>query len=180
MEQTRQDVANDTDKVLAFDTLFTTNHIKMLKVLLFYFDPSAQKMLAVLIKFLELQHTVAYFQKHPAPFPTRGQKNADMQELCTALRPYCAPDEQRKLNQILQMQKTMENFQQITQTMEIMKELFPDGMPGFGFGSENDTGDGKAQEGHSSPFSSEMLSSFLGGDNSRMFEMLAAMLNPSD
>ena len=54
MEQTRQDVANDTDKVLAFDTLFTTNHIKMLKVLLFYFDPSAQKMLAVLIKFLEL------------------------------------------------------------------------------------------------------------------------------
>ena len=179
MEQTRQDVANDTDKVLAFDTLFTTNHIKMLKVLLFYFDPSTQKMLAVFIKFLELQHTIAYFQKHPASFPARGQKKPDMQELCTALRPYCAPDEQRKLNQILQMQKTMENFQQITQTMEMMKELFPDGMPGFGFGSENDTGDGKAQENQSSPFSAEMLSSLLGDDNSQMFEMLAAMFNPS-
>lgn len=31
------------DKVMAFDTLFTTNHLQMLKVLTSYLDPAAQK-----------------------------------------------------------------------------------------------------------------------------------------
>lgn len=177
MEQTHQDVQKDADKVLAFDTLFTTNHIKMLKVLMFYFDSSTQKMLAVFIRFLELQYTISYFQKHPAPFPNKTKKEPDMQELCRKLRPYCAPDEQKKLDQLLQMQQSMENFRQISQTMEMVKELFPDGMPGLGCGGD---AEGNAAHGsQASPFSAEMLSSLLGGENSQMLEMLAAMFNPT-
>lgn len=177
MEQTHQDVQKDADKVLAFDTLFTTNHIKMLKILLFYFDSSTQKMLAVFIRFLELQYTISYFQKHTAAFPGKSQNEPDMQELCRKLRPYCAPDEQKKLNQILQMQQSMESFRQISQTMEMVKELFPDGMPGFG-GSGDTEGD-TSQGSQGSPFSADMLSSLLSGENSQMLEMLAAMFNPA-
>lgn len=179
MEQTYQDVQKDADKVLAFDTLFTTNHIKMLKVLLFYFDSSTQKMLAVFIRFLELQYTISYFQKHPAPFPGKSQKEPDIQELCGKLRPYCAPDEQKKLDQLLQMQQSMENFRQISQTMEMVKELFPDGMPGFSFDADAEGDTDSTHGSQASPFSAEMLSSLLGGENSEMLEMLAAMFNPT-
>ena len=47
--------SNEYNKVIAFDTLFTTNHIQMLKVMLPYMDNKAQKSLAVYIKFMELR-----------------------------------------------------------------------------------------------------------------------------
>ena len=65
MDQNNQDKTSAVDKVLAFDTIFTNNHIKMLKVLLSYFDPAIQKTLAIYIKFLELNYTMEYFRRHP-------------------------------------------------------------------------------------------------------------------
>ena len=51
----------DGNKVMAFDTLFSTNHIAMLKILLSCLDYQAQKSMAVYIKFLELQYTIHYY-----------------------------------------------------------------------------------------------------------------------
>ena len=45
----------DTSQISAFDTLFSNNHIQMLKVLLPYMDNQFQKYLAIYIKFQELQ-----------------------------------------------------------------------------------------------------------------------------
>ena len=53
------------DKAAAFDTLFTNNRIQILKTLAYYIDPHLLKGLAVYIKFLELQYTLALFRKHP-------------------------------------------------------------------------------------------------------------------
>ena len=44
--------------VIAFDTLYTQNHIQILKILLPYFDPYGQSHLAVWIKYLELRYTL--------------------------------------------------------------------------------------------------------------------------
>ena len=60
-----------TSKVIAFDTLFCTNHIQMLKVMLPYMDNQTQKSMAVYIKFLELNYTMEYFRRHP----NRAKKN---------------------------------------------------------------------------------------------------------
>ncbi len=75
------------------------------------------------------------------------------------------------------MQQTMENFRQMQQVMETMKELFPDGFPSFGSQTDEETGS-DASSGNA-PFNAELLSSLIGGENSQMFDMLAAMMNGS-
>ena len=50
-----------TDAILAFDTLYTTNHMKILKLLLPYLEPGHQKKLAVFIKWQELIFTMNFF-----------------------------------------------------------------------------------------------------------------------
>jgi len=183
MEQTHQDQNFTTDKVLAFDTIFTTNHLKMLKVLVSYLDPSLQKMLAVYIKFSELQFTLTYFDNHSSPYPRPESSSGnnlstllgnfgglgnildrfgvigesigsiDPLTLCSELLPYCTLEERKKVEQFHQMLQMLENFQQISQTMEMMKDLFPDVLSGFDSGP--------------------------GNNNSQMFDMLAAMMNSS-
>ena len=49
------------DKIQAFDTLFTNNHIQVYKILLPYFEPPMQKQLAVFIKYMEFRYTLSYF-----------------------------------------------------------------------------------------------------------------------
>ena len=51
--------SNEHSKVIAFDTLFCTNHIQMLKVILPYMDNQTQKSMAIYIKFLELNYTIS-------------------------------------------------------------------------------------------------------------------------
>ena len=50
----------ENEAVIAFDTLYTQNHIQILKILLPYFDPYGQNHLAVWIKYLELRYTLEY------------------------------------------------------------------------------------------------------------------------
>ena len=57
--------SNERSKVIAFDTLFCTNHIQMLKIILSYMDNKTQKSMAVYIKFLELNYTIEFLKKHP-------------------------------------------------------------------------------------------------------------------
>lgn len=186
MDQKNQDKASAVDKVLIFDTIFTNNHIKILKVLLSYFDPEIQKMLAVYIKFLELQHTLAYFKNHTHVFPAGQSPSSgnplDIGNLCQEILPYCTPAEREKIGRIRQMQQSMENFRQMQEMMEMMKELFPDGFPGFS-GSGNNNGDEAGKEAGSNqsssggmPFSPELLASLMGGENTQMLDMLSAIM----
>ena len=54
--------SNEQNKVIAFDTLFSTNHISMLKVMLPYMENQTQKSMAVYIKFLELNYTIDFYK----------------------------------------------------------------------------------------------------------------------
>lgn len=188
MDQKNQDKASSVDKVLIFDTIFTNNHIKMLKVLLSYFDPEVQKMLAVYIKFLELQHTLAYFKNHSQVFPAGHSPSPgtppDISNLCQELLPYCTQKERERIGQLRQMQQSMENFRQMQQMMEMMKELFPDGFPSFSGNensseTENENENGNKNENESGggmPFSPELLASLMGGENTQMLDMISTLM----
>ena len=168
MENREQTTA--TDKILAFDTLFTNNHIKMLKVLFFYLNSPLQNMLGVYIKFLELQHTLKYIKLNALPLPTSCSDigsipipflsflgNIDIGQLCHDIIPYCTDAEREKVQNISQIFQMIDNFKQISETIEMMKELFPDGM--------SDPGD--------------MFSFLSNGDmvNMDMFQMFSSMMN---
>ena len=56
------------DKAAAFDTLFTSNRIQILKILAYYMDPRLLKGLAVYIKMSELQYTLTPFSQASGDF----------------------------------------------------------------------------------------------------------------
>ena len=119
----------EQDKILAFDTLFTNNQIQMYKVLLSYLQPAAQKQFAIYIKFMELQYTMSFFQNYPMailtlPHDTSGNTGKIVEELL----PFCDIAQRQKLCQIKTMLENFENMREMMETIQMMKELFPEGM----------------------------------------------------
>ena len=107
--------SNEHNKVIAFDTLFCTNHIQMLKVLLPYMNHQMQKSMAVYIKFLELNYTIDYFRKHPYPLCGCMQKedSPDIFKMCSELAPYCTENEKKQLEQIKNIQQGMNMYKEM-------------------------------------------------------------------
>ncbi len=139
---------NEHDKILAFDTLFTTNHIQMLKIIMPLFDVSAQRHMAVYIKYMELQYTITCLKKYSFPvFP----KPADPHCVCKEILPYCSHAEKKKVEQMEQLFSSVENYREMMEMFNMMKEMFPEGEGGG--------------------INTDMLSGLFGGDSAQMFEM---------
>ena len=139
----------DTSQISAFDTLFSNNHIQMLKVLLPYMDNQFQKYLAIYIKFQELQVALNFVRKHP--YPLCGcmirPDDTDPAQVVKRLLPLCTKEEKEQLNQILK----------VLHTMELMKDFMPEGDS-------------------SSPSSmTDMLMGMLTPEQKQMFDLFSAM-----
>lgn len=119
---------SDQDRVAAFDTLFTTNQIQKLKIFMSFLDDRWQKHLAVYIKYLELQFTIAYSKRYPFRLTDGCEKDdtGNFQALIMALIPYSNENDRRQLEQFSGMIQTMEMFQQLAPMMEMMKNIMPD------------------------------------------------------
>ena len=65
--------------IAAFDSLFTTNKIQMLKILLPRLVPEQQGGFAIYIKLLELRYTFSFLRRHPGMqlFGGRERLSAD-------------------------------------------------------------------------------------------------------
>ena len=122
-----------TDLITAFDSLFTTNKIQMLKVLLTRFPTSQQGSFAIYIKFLELQYTLQFLRLRPQPRIPFSKPlsadlfsgdNSDTIELLDELLPFSGPEERTRI----------ENMKNMLQNIAKMKEMFPEG---FGSAGEN-------------------------------------------
>lgn len=117
----------ETDKIMAFDTLFTTNHIKMLKVLVPYLNSQMQKYMAIYIRYLELRYAITYLQTHPYPvcgcFPQESCR--DMGSLFKEIIPFCDKKQKEQMEQFQSMFKAMDTAKELSKTMEVMSELFP-------------------------------------------------------
>ncbi len=168
----------DSTNVMAFDALYTNNQIQKMKILLPYIDPAMQKHLAVYIKYLELQYTIEYVRKHPFQICgcSLGDKaKPDIQELCRQLCLYSSPEEIKQLEQIKNMIRTMETFQEMSQTFTLMKELFPDmdfGMDGASFsGTASDNSSETSSSENSGPSMMDMLMNMLTPEQKKMYEM---------
>ncbi len=120
--------SNEHNKVIAFDTLFCTNHIQMLKIMLSYMDNQTQKSMAVYIKFLELNYTIEYFKKHPYPLYGCMEQEAsfDVLKMCSELLPYCSESERKQLEQIKGIFQGIEMYKEMSRTMDMMKDFMPD------------------------------------------------------
>lgn len=131
---------SENQAVIAFDTLYTQNHIQILKVLLPYFDSEKQKNMAVMIKFMELQYTMEYVNRHPADLScaSMGRKDGqppDIVEIFEQIKNFCTPTERAMFDQLANMKKSMEMYQEMTDMMQLFGQLSPEsGSSLFGSG----------------------------------------------
>lgn len=176
------------DRITVFDTLFTNNHICMLKVLLPLLPPSLQGNIAVYIKYQELQYTMQYFRKsilHHGLLPKEltGTEKADINSVFDDMLPYCTPQEKQSFTKMRNMYQSFQNMKEMMEMLETMKELFPEGFDGTGgfggFGNAANSGEA-GNTGSFGSFNPEMLSalgSMFGGqgmDISQMVDMFRA------
>ncbi|MDY2699833.1 MAG: hypothetical protein SOV61_09825 [Lachnospiraceae bacterium] len=162
--------SNEHNKVIAFDTLFCTNHIQMLKIMLSYMDNQTQKFMAVFIKFLELNYTINYFKRHPFPLCGCAEKenSPDIFKMCSDLLPYCTEKEKRQLEQIRGIIQSMEMYREMSKTMDLMKDFMPD-MSTFAGNASNSS---DAFSGNDGGFDMMgMLMNMLTPEQKQMFEM---------
>lgn len=121
------------DKITAFDTLFTTNHIQMLKIVMPYLDMSMRKKLAVYIKYLELQYTLSYYSSHSVELCGCAMHSKDsiekedfnISKICSEILPYCTAEEKQKVEQLSGMFRSIEMYREMSQTFEMMKDFAP-------------------------------------------------------
>lgn len=125
-----RDEPEKKDSIRAFDALFTTNHIQIYKLLLPYLDESLQRQLAVYIKYLEFRYTAAYFKHHPFGCMPR-EFLSDSSQLYHEILPYCSYAERKQVEQLIGLFSTIKNAEEMMETVNMMKELFPEG---FSFG----------------------------------------------
>ena len=127
----------ELDKVTAFDTLFTTNHIQMYKILLSYMPPSLQKTLAVYIKFSELIYTISFLRAHPN-VRLSGSGIGDAGNIFSGnmdvlspffdeLMPYLSPAGRESAGRMKNMMQNMKNMQDMMEMIQMMQDLFPEG-----------------------------------------------------
>ena len=157
---------------MAFDALYTNNQIQKLKVLLPYIEPSMQKHMAIYIKYMELQYTMDMFRKHPFQICSANNKEKpDLKKLCRELKPYCSEAEAKQMDQMASIFQTMEMYQEMSQTMSSMQELFPDMGAGFFGSSGNNDSDNFSDN---ASFMESLLMGMLSPEQKAMFEAFSS------
>lgn len=128
--------------IAAFDSLFTTNKIQMLKVMFSRLSPSSRGHFAVYIKFMELQYTLHYSHTHASiHFPGPGKPlsfsfldgdNTAALEFLDELLPFSGPDESKKIEGFKNMLSSLQQMKEMMDMMQMMQEMFPEGDAGDG------------------------------------------------
>lgn len=153
----------ESDYVLAFDTIYTNNHIQMLKVILPRLPRERRNQFALMIKFMELQYTISYCDKIKHQINICANENdpdpGDLTSLIRDLQYYCSESEQKKFKEITDMMQALEMFQE----MQKYKDLF---------GAASDPNNNSDENGTNSGMDiNSMLKNLLSPEQQAMFEM---------
>ena len=145
----------DKDAVLLFDTLYTTNHIQMLKILLSYIPDRYHIKLALFIKYQEFQYTLHYMKSHT--ISTDNQEETDISSidfvsLYKELSPYFTEEEKAKFSQFIQMKNAMDQYRDILKLMPVIEPLMNS--------NENDSSESNMEEILKNLLSEEQISMF--------------------
>lgn len=124
--------------ITAFDSLFTTNRIQMLKILLPRLTPEQQGGFAVYIKLMELQYTIRFVQRHRGNRLLGGARqlsadffqgdNEDTIALLDELLPFSGPESRAKIEGMKNMMANMKKMKEMMDMVQMVQELFPEGM----------------------------------------------------
>lgn len=103
-----------------FDELLTPPKLQMLKLFLPYTPTSNQSFLGIFIKFMELEHTISFFQNSRTALHNQAFQNANSSpaEMLQELKPYLPPQQSEMMDTFLNIMNIMEmasSFQEGTE-----------------------------------------------------------------
>lgn len=110
----------DSEKMTPFDQLISTQRLQILKLLIPYTPPENQRFLAVYTKFLELQHTIDFFQNFHNDVSSQNfeRKAVSPFRIFQEIRPYIPEHIAETLDTINNMMEMMEMFQTMQETTD--------------------------------------------------------------
>lgn len=118
------------EKIASFDCTYTSNHIRMLKILLQYIPKQFQKYLIIYIKFMELQHAFTspgtpprYNTCECAEYNNSSSESFDFTSLIHELLPYCNSREEQQFRQIENMMNQFEQMKNMMEMLEMIKDM---------------------------------------------------------
>lgn len=170
----------ENEAVASFDTIYTNNHIRILKVLLPYFDPNSQKKLAVMIKFMELRYTMDYFARSASSFSaglTASARQPDIVKIFEQIKNFCTPSERAMFEQLSNMKKSMEMYEEMMGMMQLFNQFSE------GYDSACSFDPPQDQNPNSSPFGAanpmDMLKGMLSPEQQSMFDLFQSSFGNS-
>lgn len=98
------------------DALIQDKHLQMIKSALPYLNPSRQKDMAMLVKFMELQRTMALFQNPSNNLRMCSEDSSEEErpvQMLNAIREYCSDYEKETVDNLI-------NFVQMFSTYETL------------------------------------------------------------
>ena len=109
-----------TSSITRFDTIYTSNQIQILKILMPFLAPDMQKKFAIYIKYMELQ--ISFEKLRSKLFVPFSQKPFadEIEPLCDELSPFL---DQSQLKSITQIKSTMQSFKDMKDTMEMFQMM---------------------------------------------------------
>lgn len=115
-----------SEAILAFDTLYTNNHMKILKLLMPFVDEKHQKMLAIFIKWQELVFTMDFFKHYSVSLYSSDfsrKTTVNIEELLPLISSYCNKQEQEILNQFGQIKNMMNMMDSIQEYLPFIQQI---------------------------------------------------------
>lgn len=128
----------EKDVILAFDQLYTTNHIQILKLAYEKLSDDKKPYLAVVIKYLEFKYTFSLLSdlkrcslicnlsdiiKDFSPGQLSKEKLSEIFSFLEKIKPYCNESESALLLKILNIKKSMDSMDQIMPMLKLMNSF---------------------------------------------------------
>ena len=119
---------HDFEKMTPFDQLISTQSLQILKLLIPYTPPENQRFLAVYTKFLELQHTIDFFQRFHSDVYSQDfeKKTFSPFHIIQEIRPYIPAQFGETFDMLMNMMDMMEVFQNMNETADSAGNTEPD------------------------------------------------------
>lgn len=117
---------SDNDKMTPFDRLISSRQLQMLKLMIPYAPPGQQRTLAIYTKFLELEHTIDFFQHIGSDIHTQTfeKETSSPIDILDELHPYLPEQIRNSMDSILSMFNMMEMVSAMKgDPMDMMKEM---------------------------------------------------------
>ncbi len=119
---------HDPEKMTPFDQLISTQSLQILKLLIPYTPPENQRFLAVYAKFLELQHTIDFFQNFHSDVYSQDFKRETFSpiHIIQEIRPYISEQIAETFDTLMNMMDMMEAFQNMSENADSDGNTNPD------------------------------------------------------